>query len=422
MRTQPRRHWGTVFSVGIRLGLGNPLPTLVLWSGFLGAWGGVAAVDVAPYAWEFPEVTECRGTDDLVAELRDEVQRVLDGGRLAPLYISFADQESVGYTVYQEPGRIVTTLAWAYPHLKEVQQAAVRAYVNAEFNNPTNAPWGVTAYGRGGNSNYPLPHGSGTHREDHPRERWWYEHGDFGTSRPFLHTLYGVWLYGHRTGDWTAASNHWTAIKRVYENHGRGDGTGLYGTMGVPIAMARLADRFGDTPMRSNALENLRRRLEPGFDFNAVETIARGTPGAESRSPYGSPPNMYDPRMDHSTYRGWIFLNLTPEVGRYLHDADPTLRALVLARHASGKETFPLWWLPKASYFNRSWTGDEGSGLVPEVVGMMAPVERWVVQADAATLRRQTRGAPNGIGDCHWLEMLVQAIEATGKLEWRDVR
>jgi hypothetical protein len=53
---------------------------------------------------------------------------------------------------------------------------------------------------------------------------------------------------------------------------------------------------------------------------------------------------------------------------------------------------------------------------------MIAPVERWVVQAEAAELRRRTRGAPNGIGDCHWIEMLVQAIEATGTVEWRDVR
>ena len=68
------------------------------------------------------------------------------------------------------------------------------------------------------------------------------------------------------------------------------------------------------------------------------------------------------------------------------------------------------------------WTGDEGSGLVPGVVGMIAPVERWVAGADAATLRRQTRGAPNGTGDCHWIERLVQGIEATGKTEWRDVQ
>jgi hypothetical protein len=373
-------------------------------------------------AWQFPIVTDIVGAEDLVGGLRAQVQRVLDAGRLAPLYISFADQESVGYSVYQEPGRIVTTLAWAYPHLTPGQQSAVRAYVNAEFDNPTNAPWGVTSYGRNHNSNYPLPHNVGTPREDHPKTRWWYERADFGNARPFLHTLYGVWLYGFRTGDWAAVSNHWSSIKSLYANYGTEDAYRLYGTWGVHIAMARLADRFGDTAMRATALTNLQSRLDVGLDFATVEAYARGTPGNEWRSPYGSYPNMYDARMDRSTYRGWVFLNLTPEAGRYLRDASPTLRSNVLARHNAGKTTFPLWWMPKASYFNRSWTGDEGSGLVPEVVGMLAPVERWVVQADAATLRRQTRGAPNGLGDCYWLEALVQAIEAHGVLHWSDVR
>jgi hypothetical protein len=380
------------------------------------------AVDASPYAWEFPAVAGVSGADGLVTELQSEIQRVLDAGRLAPLYLSFADQESVGYTVYQEPGRIITTLAWAYPYLTPAQQTAARAYVNAEFSNPTNAPWGVTAYGRNGNSNFPLPHSAGTPREDHPKERWWYPHADFGNARPFLHTLYGVWLYGHRTSDWTAISNHWAAIKTLYNNHGTADAYRLYGTMGVHIAVLRLADRFGDTAMRTAALNNLQSRLDAGLSFDAVETYARGTPGNEWRSPYGSYPSMYDPRMDSSTYHGWVFLNLTPEIGRYLHDADAALRTQVLARHAAGKDTFPLWWLPKASYFNRSWTGDEGSGLVPEVVGMIAPVERWVVQADAAALKSQMRGAPNGKGDCYWLEALVQAIEAHGVVRWADVR
>ena len=53
---------------------------------------------------------------------------------------------------------------------------------------------------------------------------------------------------------------------------------------------------------------------------------------------------------------------------------------------------------------------------------MIAPLERWLVQADAATLRSYTRSVPTGKGDCYWLEMLVQAIEAHGSLEWADVR
>lgn len=379
-------------------------------------------VDTGRVLWEVPRITGVAGADDLVEELRYQVQRVLDAGHLAPLYISHADQESVGYTVYQEPGRIITTLAWAYPHLSAEQQAAARAYVNAEFANATNAPWGVTSYGKNGNSNYPLPHDAGVAREEHPRTRWWYARSDFGNARPFLHTLYGVWLYGHKTGDWTTVSNRWTDIRRVYGNYGDSDAYKLYGTMSVHLAMARMAQRFGDTATGNSASNRLDAILRQGLDFAAIETLARGTAGNEWRSPYGSYPSMYDSRMDNSTYHGWMFLNLAPEIGRHLRDTDTGLRDAVLARHAVGKAVFPLWFLPKASYFNRSWTGDEGSGLVPEVVGMLAPVERWVVAADPSTLRRTLRGAPNGIGDCYWLEALVQAIEAHGVARWVDLR
>lgn len=379
-------------------------------------------VDVARVAWEFPRVTQVRGADDLIDELRFQIQRVLDRGRLAPLYISYADQQSVGYTVYQEPGRIVTTLAWAYPHLSADQQTATRAYVNAEFANPTNAPWGVTSYGKNHNSNYPLPRDAGAPREDHPRARWWYARSDFGNARPFLHTLYGVWLYGQVSGDWTAASNHWSDIRQVYHHYADNDAYKLYGTMSAHVAVLRLARQFGDSHTLHSVSNRLASLLELGLDFAAVETLARGTAGNEWRSPYGSCPDMYDRRMDSSTYRGWMFLNLTPELGRYLSTASPTLRDAALARHQSGTNTFPLWWIPKASYFNRSWTGDEGSGLVPEVIGMLAPVQRWVAEADASSLRLLARGAPNGVGDCYWLEAVVQAIEAHGTLRWIDLR
>lgn len=400
----------------------KPAPAIVC---LLLSCGGAhlrAQVDESRYTWEFPVVRQVRGAEPLVGTLRAEIQRVVDAGRLSPLYLSTSDQDSVGYTLYHEPGRLVTTLAWAYPYLTEVQQSAVRAYVAVEFADPVFSPWGVTPQGKNGNTNFPLPREAGAAREDHPKERWWYGRNDFGLNRPFLHTLYGTWLYGFRSGDWSAIQNAWPAIRSRYESYANDPAQRLYGGMGAHVAVARMAQRFGDAATRDAALLNLRNALTAGLDFAAVETLARGTPGLEWQSPYGSFPDMYDSRMDGTTYRGWIFLNLTPEIARYLAEENPVLRAATLARHDLGKQTFPLWWLNKVSYFNRSWTGDEATGLLPEVIGMIAPVERWIATAPAATLARQTRGSPQGIGDCYWLEALVQAIEAHGTTAWRDVR
>jgi hypothetical protein len=113
-----------------------------------------------------------------------------------------------------------------------------------------------------------------------------------------------------------------------------------------------------------------------------------------------------------------MFLNLTPEIGRYLND---NVRTATLARHNGGKAQFPLWWLRTAQYFSR-WTGDEGIGVPTEIVGMMAPVERWVVNTSASQFRDYTRSGPTAIGDCYWMEALVQAIESTGTITWTDVR
>ena len=43
---------------------------------------------------------------------------------------------------------------------------------------------------------------------------------------------------------------------------------------------------------------------------------------------------------------------------------------------------------------------------------MYQPVETWILETPAQELRRFMRSSPTGIGDCYWLEALVQTIEA----------
>jgi hypothetical protein len=363
----------------------------------------MSAIEAGAYAWTFPQVANITGADAEISELRREIQRVLDAGRLAPLYVSTSDQDSVGYALYLEPGRIITTLAWAYPYLTAEQQVAVKAYVAAELADPVHAPWAP----------YPLPKNAGAPRETHAKEKWWYEHADFGARRPTVQTLYGMWLYAWRSGDWATVRKHWSEIQRFFER--RKDDAMLYGTMGAYIAMARMAERFDEPEVSALEVSNLKAHLQLGLDFADSERVAWDQKPAWI-SPYRA---MYDQRMDASTYRGWIFLNLCPEIARYLKDTNLTK---VSERHALGKATFPLWWMGQANYFTRSWTGDEGSGLLPEVIGMMAPVERWVLGTDGPTMRSYVKGAPMGIGDCYWLEALVFAIEASGTTTWVDVR
>jgi len=358
-------------------------------------------ITVAKYAWEFPVVTAVHGADVLIDELRQEIQAVLDAGHLAPLNCRYADQMPSpveSHFVYQEPGRIITTLAWAYPHLGPEQQAGLRRYVARELADERFAPWGK----------HPMPNDLGARRELHPMERVWGAEVGFGKDRPSLHTLYGLWLYGFRTGDWPLIQSKWSEIRACYT--ARAAEGNLYGTLGAHVAMARLADRFGDPLTREKAVGNLQGQLQAACDFAAVERLCQTKYYRE----YYTARNT----SSHSLYHGACFLNVSPEIVRFLGDH---VREAALARHTEGKQRFPLWWLAQAPYFCR-WTGDEGVGLSPEVIGMIAPLERWLVQADATTLRRHTRSVPTGRGDCYWLEMLVQAIEAHGSAQWTDIR
>lgn len=362
----------------------------------------LAPEDVERYAWQFPVTSGVKGADDLVAELRQECRAITAAGHLAPLRIEYGDILGDSYWVYTEPGRIITTLAWAWPHLAPQEQNAVRKYVAAELADDRFAPWGPC----------PMPRDVGTRRELHPMDKVWGADKPVAGRRPSVHTLYGLWLYGYRSGDWPAVERYWEKIKRCY--HDRMSEGNLYGTMGAHVAMARMGEQFKDPLTRDAALATLALQLAAGRDFAAVEENARSRPDA-ARAPYGP---MYDARKEGLVYPGWVFLNLTPEIARYIEE---TLSSAVLQRHALGRRMYPFWWLHEAPYFTR-WTGDESVGLPPEIVGMMAPVERWIIGADGPTFRTYVRSAPTGLGDCYWIEMLVQAIEAHGRYAWGDVR
>jgi len=358
--------------------------------------------DIARCAWEFPITINVKGADDLVADLRQECRAIVAAGHLAPLRVEYGDVFGDSYWIYQEPGRILTTLAWAWPYLAADEQDAVRKYVASELADDRFAPWGP----------YPMPRDVGARRERFPTDRAWGAEKPLVDHRPTVHTLYGLWLYGYRSGDWPAVQKYWDKIKTCY--HDRAAEGNLYGTMGAHVAMVRMAEQFKDPATRDAAMANLAAQLAAGHDFAAVEENARSRPDA-ARAPYGP---MYTSRKEGGVYPGWVFLNVSPEIARFM---EANLPAALLQRHALGKRMYPFWWLQQAPYFTR-WTGDESVGLPPEIVGMIAPLERWVVGADSVTLRSYLASCPTGTGDCYWLEMLVQAIEAHGRMLWIDVR
>ena len=216
--------------------------------------------------------------------------------------------------------------------------------------------------------------------------------------------FYGLWLYAYRSGDWHLLQTHYPKIVALYSRKaGQCD---LYGTMSAHIAMARLAQHFNDATSLSLSVSNAALAFQTGTNFAAIETATQK---------YWK--ERYEPRQRNLVYQGWMFLDLCPEMGRFLADH---VKDAVMQRHQAGLKKYPLFWLREAPYWSR-WTGDEGLGIPTELMGMIAPIERWVAEAAPERLAGYTQSAPICRGDCYWLEALIQAIEATGKTEWIDV-
>jgi len=226
----------------------------------------------------------------------------------------------------------------------------------------------------------------------------------WGKHKPIMGSVYGLWLYADRTGDWDAIRSHYPQLKDFYLGH-RAQ-CDLYGTMSAHIAMARIARQMKDEPTVAAATQAFKSALEAASSFDAVE--ARTKTYWKER---------YEPRERGLVYQGWMFLDLSPEMGRFLHDY---VREDVLARNAEALKKYPLFWLREVPYWSR-WTGDEGLGIPTELMGMIVPVQRWVAQVPAEQLIAYTRSAPICVGDCYWIEMLVNAIESTGKTQWQPL-
>ncbi len=365
-------------------------------------------VNVNKYLWEYPLQQNLTVDAGLQSILREEMQKVIDSGSLffRPVTCRYHDQVYEDYFLYQEPGRIIQTVALAWPYLSETQQNALRSMVPVLFGSTIHAPWTFNQPGRE----------EGTRRERYQADKIWGLNSFFGHFRPTIQGVYSVWLWLYRTGDTSSVQAYYEEIKAFYNNKtGEGiDPGNLYGTYCAHIGMARLARIFNDPAQINLATNNLSANLEHGLDIQYVDSMAfYGKQGWNA--PYGS---EYDWRRDHLVYRGFIFLNLSPEIGRYLKD---TLSVEVIQRHNEGLHDFPLWWVSQSPYFCR-WTGDEGIGIPSEMFGMVMPVERWVINRNPSTMRSYMRSAPTGIADCYWIEALVHAIESDATDTWVDVR
>lgn len=371
-------------------------------------WGVNSQISVDTYLWQYPLQRDLVIDETLILQIREEIQKVIDLGSLAlrPINCRYSDVMYDHYALYKEPGRILQTVALAYPYLLPSQQDSIRNMVMTLFQNTNHRPWATV----------PIAENDGIVREFFTSDDVWGLNSNFGQYRPTIQSVYSIWLYLYRTGDTLTVQPYYSNIKNFYNNKVAGgvDPGNLYGSMSAHIGMARLAHIFGDTAQVVIARNNLQNYLNNSTNINVVDQRAsNGLNGWQA--PYA---REYDARTDNWIYRGFIFLNLSPEIGRYLQDE---VYQGVLERHNYGLQRYPFWYLRQAQYFTR-WTGDEGVGIPSEIMGMIMPIERWVLNTDFETLAGYMISAPLGIGDCYWIESAILALESNATDQWVDVR
>ncbi|HCS78661.1 TPA: hypothetical protein DIV55_02860 [Patescibacteria group bacterium] len=358
------------------------------------------------YLWEKP--TTVNLNQNLVTTqvqiLRNEADKILAKGSLAPLRMNYGDIWNLeGLWIYLEKGRIITTLAYAYPYLTVAQQQQLKTYVQAMLASGAEAPW---ASGTTKNN------GQGVERRLHGYQITDGRFPRYPSSNtiPTLHVIYGFWLYGDRTGDWATIQQYWTQIKTYYNNNKSGNGI-LYGQLSGFVGMARLTQQFNDTVMRATVETDANAQFNTALTPATIETRAQAT--------YFT--YFYTTR-NAGSFPGqpWMFLEVSPEVVRYINN-NSNLKTEIQNRLSQFESRYPVWWLHQAPYGAR-WTGDESVGVTPEIFGLLFPYKRWIQKESPNKLTEYLRSAPLGIGDSYWLESLVSNIESFGQTCWVNVQ
>ena len=204
----------------------------------LGQFASVrAAGELDKYVWETPRASNIdrQKAGAMTDELGVLVQQVLDAGPLAPLRMAYADIPFEAYFLYYERGRIITTLAYAYPHVTAQQQAGIKQYVRKLLADDEQSPWtaGILKKGEGAERRlYKTPMNEGRFIDWEKK------------AIPTLHVLYGLWLYADRTGDWDPIKQNWEKIRSHYTKTAATE-VFLYGQMSAHIGMARMARQVG---------------------------------------------------------------------------------------------------------------------------------------------------------------------------------
>ena len=357
-------------------------------------------------------------------QLRGEVDKILAINRHMAPYQEHYTKEGWTNHLWSSPGETILTLIWALPYLEPEKAEALKNYIRREYE--AYNPLKVSA----------VPIGVGAHREFFKPVNPTDGRGA-ARSTANAHNLYAIWAYMDQLAGRQEAAAAWPAVqafmkrtidRRIYLwDGGEQPSLNINPQLNAYIAYARLARLNGDEQAEQLAKCMLARGLAVKFalahyeQFLIDRRLGAGLPPQFPPGFFSGDPdyrawqlaNLESDGLGFCKHPRWktrwhyrFFADLTPEVGRFLHDYAQTP---VRANIAATQWRFPGYWLNRGSFVYRR---HETQIVQPWVgwAGFLA--QAWALQQSPQQLWPYIGQSTARFGDLYYMQKLTAALSS----------
>jgi hypothetical protein len=282
-----------------------------------------AATEHDAYIFQAPTISYSGTAPDIIQKIETQVNQITNS----------PTQHLIGVRLWGTAnqllwgkGRLVSTLSHTYPYLTSTTQNKLKPYLNnivtSHLLNTSSVNSEISgSAGTNGTKNYGM---------------------NWSNNHAFCwDTLYGLWAFGHFTGDWSPIQNNWSQVKNIYNTCqgnasrtlGSTRGNNAYNSTGINseiaglMAMARMANRY-ETSLASTVASRAATKIN--------EKISQ-TNGASN-----NPVRLLNP----ADLGRFLYLHglqdLTPDVARVLRDKNQTK---IISQVNTVTNRFRTWFL-----------------------------------------------------------------------------
>lgn len=364
------------------------------------------------YIWNFDEpVAYEQVPQDLKTKLNSEIEKILDKGHLAPMYMTMGAAEYWAPSWYWGKSgsgswsRANTYFWWFSPFELAGTLSSVLPYLAGDLNDSASLKGRLRNYLVSEMQDHPpATTGYFSINQGERREHFFLPDSYLVTigwprPRPPIETCYALWQYAQNTGDWQYIDNNWSDIQAVYSDFSERVGQNSvisYGEIGGLIGYARLLKHRGEST--TEIVGRIVSYLDQGRDFhNFTDRLE-----ADLQT-----------KRYHQAHELAAFYNLTPELGKFLKDnASSSVQSYI--GNKIKMTQVPNWYQARVEYQHISQTSTEENEIVNPGFSWTIFLGKARVLGESQDQLKKYLDIPWATGDWYFLQKLAATIEASG--------